>query len=218
MFDWNLVSVEVEFVNQVLGGIPKHPKLIQDWINSKIPPVEAAAHEAKHPGETLEALAERTKAEVAQAEDKTWTTFKSDEQGPYQEGRQWKAHVKDHATILQLTEKRGLKTFMQECLFVEPRKIRMVTSDGEILEVQGIIESAAQVMTARGPRSVLRRQDYIDKPRVAFAVRMLKRKKNTGDLTVDELKDLFEYGQFRGFGCRRGDGYGNYKLVKFETL
>lgn len=64
-------------------------------------------------------------------------------------------------------------------------------------------------MTRQGPRSALKRNDYVREPKLAFTLRVLDDKVITEDL----LRDVLEYGGTHGIGAERGLGYGRYALV-----
>jgi len=69
-------------------------------------------------------------------------------------------------------------------------------------------------MTRQGPRSALKRNDYVERPRLEFVLRVLA----DGVIDEDILRTLFEYGGTHGVGAERGLGYGRYVLERLEEL
>lgn len=65
-------------------------------------------------------------------------------------------------------------------------------------------------MTPQGPRSALKRNDYVLKPTIHATLLVL-----TKDSFVTEarIRALFEYGSVKGFGAERGLGHGRYTFT-----
>lgn len=221
MFD--RFQVTIRFKNRVVGGLPKNADLIAGWLASK-----------KNLPKSAEELAAETVAKVAGSHpddeaEGMWTTFASDEQGLYLEGRCFKAMLKEAANILRpmlclngptnAAYKDRVKRFtnyrskLAERLFVEDDRIRVGVG---VTTPDGTEERPIHVMTARGPRTALKRFDYLNAPRdVSFVVRLLQ---DGGLVDLPVLKILLEYAGQNGFGADRSQGNGTFDVVSVEPV
>lgn len=196
---WTKYQVTLQFTNKLMGGIPKNEEVIKAWLDAR-KPSEAQYAKRVAAGEEMtpvETLAEEVAAEVGATSDeeqRAWCGFKSDEKGLYIDGYPAKAHLKDCANVLQkLLGVKALKSKLSDRVYVE---------------------HPVHVMTMQGPRSALKRNDYVEKPILRFTLRVLEDEVITQEL----LESLFEYGSLHGFGAERGMGYGryNWNLTKLD--
>jgi len=75
----------------------------------------------------------------------------------------------------------------------------------------GHVESAIHVMTPRGPRSALKRCDYVQQAHATFEIWV------AGEaVTKKDLEQLLTLGQEIGLGASRSQGYGKFTLERFE--
>jgi hypothetical protein len=226
---WKRVVVELELKNRIVGGVPTDPDLIAGWVAANMPSV-SEEEKAK--------LAEKTVLELgAAAEEKAegmWTTFKRDSTGVYIEGRQVKAMFKEASNVLRealiKAESKGkdkdakketksrftnLKSKVAERLFVEDEKIYMLRDGKPLPKVDGNEERAIHVMTAQGPRTALKRTDFVNAPAtLKFTLRFL------GDGVVDQdlIDTLLEYSSWNGVGADRSQGNGLFEVKSVTTL
>jgi len=199
--------VEIRFRERILGGIPKAKELIVPWLKGRGVPAKA-----------VEELAEEVEAEVEalpreDLETAVWTTFKRDGDGVYIEERQIKALLKEAAFVLGLTRKARFRDSVAHGLFVKPERIHLTRGGEQVKEPDGYIESAIHVMTARGPRSALKRCDYVEKVDAGFEVWVA-----APAITKEDLKQLFTLGQEIGLGASRSQGYGKFTVRRFEPV
>lgn len=200
---WNRYSLEMRFGGLVMGGVPKHPDIIKSWLDARAP--TRAPDDAIPLLELAEQVALAVQAE-ATAENKVWTGFMSDDEGGlYVPGFHLKAHIKDLANILKDTlGVKALKSKVADRAFVEEDKLYLGKT-----EPDGYWEHAVHIMTMQGPRSALKRNDYVEQPTVRASLRVLADKV----VTEDVLRAIFDYGTIKGFGAERGLGHGRYEYT-----
>ena len=192
--------VELQVRDRVVGGIPKRADLIEPWLASRgVPPT------------AVQEMAEQVKEEViTQETERIWTTFKGDDkEGYYIEGRQIKAMLKDAARGAQATKKvPGLLSKIKHGMEIAPARI--VLSE----KITAAEEKPISVMTARGPRTSLKKFDFITQPRVVFDILV-----GSPDLSRDVLRFLLEYAeQFEGIGASVSQGEGKFDIERFEEV
>ncbi len=222
------VKVAIALKDRIVGGIPQDPKMIEGWIGAKMPELKA---------EEKADLAARTAAELPAATEEAaksmWTTFKRDETGLYLEGRNVKALLKEVSNILRDKLLKGeakeleaasskaknrftnLKSKVAERAFVEEDKIRFTRGDQVLKAVDGTEERPIHVITAQGPRTALKRFDYVNAPaELTFHVRFL----SDGVVDLKLLETIFEYGGWNGLGADRSQGNGQFTVASIETV
>lgn len=227
---WQKYAVELQIQNRVVGGIPTSPNLIEGWLKAHMPLVsedERATLAAKTADELPQATEEKAQG--------MWTTFKTDDEGPYLESRNVKAALKEAANILRSMlekgekkakdgddEKKGksrftnLRSKLAERVFVDEDKLHFLDGKNKkLVKVDGNEERAIHVMTAMGPRNALKRYDYIDGGRrIRFTLKVLD------DGLVDEelLAVLLEYAGQNGLGADRSQGNGLFEVKRLQAL
>lgn len=204
--------VQLQIRDKILGGIPKNPELIQGWLKSK--GLEEKA---------IEEIAAKTEPAVAVAieeeTNKAWTGFKSDEDGVYIEGRQVKALLKEACSMLRIAvKKRGTKQVLQHGTFVKPEKIYLNVDDGDdsiaFEKPTDHLEMVAHVVGPRGPRSTIKRHDYVERPFINIEIWVVDNEM----IPMQAIKDMLTLGQEIGLGCSRSQDFGKFDLVSFEEI
>ena len=200
---WKEYQLVIKFKDKLMGGIPKHPDIIRSWLEARMPS-EAAFQKLENPvplPELAEQVAEQVAA-AAIAENKVWSGFKSDARGLYVGGYHLKAHLKDCANILQgYLGIKALKAKLSDRV--------LVIEDGLYLgktAPDGFWEHPVHVLGPAGPRSALKRTDYVEGVTLTATLRVL----NDGVITLKTLTTILEYGSLKGFGPERGLGHGRY--------
>lgn len=191
-------AVEIRIRDKLLGGKPKTEKLIEGWLKSR-------GRE-----QTLEK--EVQEIDVVKEEKKAWTGFKKDGKGLYLDSYQIKGMVKEVVKVLKLAGKhRGLAGLIQSGFFVYPARIYLGKEKPD-----GFIEETAVVMGPRGPRSIIKRHDYVEKVGLSFEIRFF----NTGILTEKILKLILKAGEEVGLGTNRHQGgeFGKFDPVSFGKI
>lgn len=218
---WKRYGVKVQVENRLMGGLPKNPDVIKDWLEARKPSdaayrrLVAEGEAAGTPVPTLEALGEDIAQAVEPTEDKVWSGFKRDDTGLYIEPYQVKAHLKDAARVLMgFTSIKALRSKVAERVYPEPPRIYLARQDGVIAqEPDGYWEHPVHIMTAQGPRSALKRNDYLETPQFSYQLRVLEDKVIGQEL----LEQLLEYGGVHGIMAERGLGMGKYVATLEEV-
>jgi hypothetical protein len=170
---------------------------------------------------------------VKEKQDKMWTTFKVDAEGPYLESRCIKAMFKEGANILKETlisaEKKGdkdatksryvnFKSKLAEKLQVDDYIIPFMREGKRIPKVDGSMERAIQVMTMQGPRSALKNVDYIEAPAsLTFNIRWLDEGPR-GPMNTEVIAKILEFAQHNGTGSDRSQNFGKFSVVSLMEI
>ena len=214
---WKRYQVEVEFTTNFGASLPRTPDGIRAMLEHRMPS-EAAFKKIENPV-PVAVLAEQVIQEVEASEEEPpgWATFPHDAQGIYVEPRTVRGHIKDCA--LQVAATTGITAFKAKVankVYVVEEPLRLRRADSALItKVDGTITRTIQVMTRQGPRSSLKRVDYVAPPsRLAFVLRVWD-DKVVGE---KELRTIFEYGEVHGMGAERSQHWGNYHLLKLEAM
>lgn len=200
-------NLHLQFLDKLMAGVPKHPDLIASWLEAR-KPSETAFAKLEDPI-LIPALAEQVITEVqaeATQENKVWCGFKVDtDRGLYVDGYHVKAHLKDLANILQAhTGIKNLKAKLADRLFIlEPCLYLGKT------EPDGYWEHPVHVMTMQGPRSALKRNDYVERVTIDATLAIL----NDPVIKTPLLETILQLGSVKGFGAERGLGHGRYQFT-----
>ena len=218
MVEWKKWEVRLDLRRRVVGAIPKNPDIIDTWVMSRAKKKGKSEEEAK-------VIAEKIKEEVgADPEvEKNWVGFKSDRTGVYLEDRNLKAMLREAATTLELFKGTGSvarKQTFQHGLFIKPEKIYFMRDGRPIKEPDGYQDRAIHVMTPSGPRSSLKREDYIDPPAyLEFEIWVVIPKDRKEPYINDEfIKECLELGQEIGLGGSRSQGFGKFIVKRIAVL
>jgi hypothetical protein len=198
-------------VDRLVGGVPKHPAIVQRWQEANWPASETKLQEGD-PATVDEAAALTVEALGDQAFDPEekmagiWTGFYQLPSGELAIGaRQVKAMLKESANIVKtLVPVKGkvipLRAKLAERVFVHPQPYISLG----VMAPSGTIERPIHVMTAQGPRTALKRTDYVDDVKVLVELQVL----NDGLITRDLLTLILEHASENGLGTDRSQGMG----------
>jgi hypothetical protein len=156
-----------------------------------------------------------------------WCGFKSDPDfGLYIETRQVRAGLRDQARNLGLfNSKRGSKeAFLNVCQVVSRDDL-----DGDRTKIflnthepSGYMELAVHVMTAQGPRTALKRVDYVHRPVISFEIWLPNppagENKNQKRLDGDDLESILSQLEKVGIGADRTQQAGKFVVTEFEKI
>jgi len=194
--------VKLEFIEPVLGAVPKSPEIYRDYIASK-----AAL--------TDEVLAEEIES-VEFAEESGWTGFHVSEDGDiFEFDYVLKGFFKDACGMLRRasgtksSKLTAYKKVIDGLLFVTPRQI-VYDLHGQ---QRGTIERPLRASTAQGERIALARSDTCPPgTTMEFQVTVL------GVVKRPLLEEWLAYGRLRGLRQWRNAGYGafEYELEKLS--
>ncbi|MGH9266831.1 MAG: hypothetical protein ACRD0D_01500 [Acidimicrobiales bacterium] len=196
-------------VTDLVGGTPKNPELIRAWHAARWPAGTgrlglgdpATPEEATE--RTIQALGAGVDDDPAAA---MWSGFVEVDGTPALESRQVKAALKEAANILRDQEEfyvRGKPIFLRsklaEQVFVLPK----------VLPLTGKVETRehpVHAMTRQGPRTSLKRVDYIRTAGLAATLAVA----GLGTFTEDRLRSLLDYAAINGLGAERSQGHGQF--------
>jgi hypothetical protein len=203
-------GVTIAARERLTGGVPKNPELIRSWVEST----------TEHSDATTDAqVAESLEKMVETTTEKCWTGFFSDDRGIFLEPRQFKALFRECATLLQtFVKRRGSKQIYQHGLEVKSPEGGSRIYVGKH-KPDGFVEMPIHVQTAQGPRSALKRFDFVECVTITFQVWVLKtasqEKRHVGE---DTLRDWLALAQENGIGANRSQGYGKFDVLSFEPI
>lgn len=215
-------DVVLEVQNRIVGGIPANPELVKHWIAANMPAVDEAER-TKLELATIDQLPKLTD-EAAQA---TYTTFKQDEAGIYIEDRNVKAMFKECSNILRdmliAAEPPGtkkskfvnLRSKIAEQIFLDAPKVRFLRDGQIVTKADGFEERPIHVMTAQGPRTALKRFDFVNAPAtIKFRLKVL----NKGVVDEELIRTLLEYGGVNGLGADRAQEVGKFTVTSVAKV
>ena len=206
---YNKWHIKLEFRNLICGGVPRNPELIESWIKAK------TGHEDEKAKELTEEAIEAMKVELT---DASWNGFKADKgHGLYIEARQVKAMFREGFTMTKVfVKKRGSKQMYQHGLEIKgiehPEHLYLGRDKAD-----GSMENPIHVQTAQGPRSALKRLDYIKGATVEFELWIYKvDAKETRSIGEKELIHELTLLQEDGCGADSSQGNGKFDVIEFR--
>lgn len=203
-------KVKLTFRDRVYGGLPLSKKLVEQYVEAKLAPGDKAFAD-KFAEETSPKSEAAKELELINETERITTGFKSDEDGSFIGDYVIKAHLKQAASLLKITQtKRGSKDTVKEALFIKPVAIHL----GK--EPDGTEEFCGHVMTPTGKRSILKASQYFDKPTITFEIWVLNVRNDK--FNANDLKMCFEFGQELGIGSNRSFEKGKYDLINFVPI
>jgi hypothetical protein len=206
LYDVYLVTIRVR--DKLCGGMPKHPEMLKAWVASTTEHDDATTDEQTK--EAREALLQPT-------EEKSWNGFPADETGGlFIWARQVKALFKECASMLRITtQKIGSKQILQHGFEIKGLKRADRVYLGK-KEPDGSDEGPIHVQTAQGPRTAIKRVDFVQAVTLSFEVWVLRtesgEKRHLGE---KELRQMLIFGQENGVGADRSQGHGKFDVIEF---
>jgi hypothetical protein len=209
--------VTIQFRDRVCGGTPKNPELLRSWI----------AATTEHDDATTTAQEkEAREALLEPKEEKSWIGFPGDKRGLFLWARQIKALFKECATMLRITEqKRGSKQIFQHGFEIKALgsipadRIYLSNGKANVTEPTAFAEGPIHVQTPQGPRTALKRVDYVEGPHVTFEIWVLHteggEKRHVGE---EEIVKMLSFGQENGIGADRSQGHGKFDVITFSKV
>lgn len=189
-------DVELKFITDILGAVPKNKEVYASYIKTKAPIPENAGGEV---------------ATVTEIEEKGWTGFHQDEKGLLTYDYTVRGFLKEAAAATQKTH--GVKNFkskIDRMVFIFPRRLHFLRNGKEIKSVDGMVERPLRAMTMQGPRVTLARSDMLREGcSVKFQVEIIENKESINEAWV---RELFQYGRFQGLGQFRNGSYGRFEI------
>jgi hypothetical protein len=228
---WHEFDVEIALRDKMIGGIPVIPEGVdradayEKW---------ARGQGVEDTGENDQTLAEALAAEpdmpvTADEVEGLMTSFRHDETGVYIEARQIKSMIREGAQRLGLIKStRGMRQVIQHDVIVraidaptpkDSQKIRLLDKDGAVkTEPDGRLERPISVITRQGPRTAIKRADYIEDAIILFRIKVLSGGVADGLMDIEKLQDVFDYAGETGLGADRSQGEGCFDVVSMTPV
>jgi hypothetical protein len=219
VFTGVVYQTTIQIKEILLGGIPKNPDLIKDWLlrRAEDKPVldkEPITADALPTDEFIE----QVQGEVFEpTEEKGWTTFKADSLGIYIEERQIKAMLREGAKQRTITKERGFRDALAHGLFTSPKRIRPTRNGLPVIEPDGFYEAVAHVQTPQGPRSAIKRHDYVIYPTLEFIIVNANGGRDAMP-TEGQLLEALVTCEEIGLGASRSVGTGKFSVLDFHKM
>lgn len=201
-------------INDVVGGKPLDPKIIEGWVNStnkKKSEEERQAIIAAH----LETLPDA----VEEKQTKQSCVFSRVGGQLVLECRQIKAMLKENANITKdlvpTSDGNGIKNLKSKVadqVFVMGTYVDLYRT-----EPDETLERPISVITVQGPRTSIKRVEIVRDTEIVFFV---KRKRGNGKMDVPEsvLMAILDYAQSNGLGADRSQGYGTFEVLEVKKV
>lgn len=218
----------IELEGRLVGGIPVVPEgadradVYEKWARGQgveeAPEFEKPLHEvlAADPDMPVDVAVEEIVGPS--------TGFRADEQGIYIEARQVKAMIREGAQRLGYIQSvRGTRQVIQHDVHVRAvggrgQKLRFVRDGVALTEVDGMDSRPIAVVTRQGPRTTIKRFQYVEDCEISFDVLLLKGGVGDGIVQPEHLQRIFEFGGFLGLGADRSQGEGTFSVVLIEEI
>ena len=187
--------LEITLLQPMLGTVPKNKEVYAQYIATKAP----------------DGVGEDEVESVQEIEEKGWTGFHTNGNGPFIYNYMIKGFLKAAGnTLKEQLGIKALKSKIDQFIFVSPREIPLPDILPEPLE------RPLRAMTAQGPRVSVTRSDMVAAGTVLECeITLLKNPTTKGSksITEDTLRELLEYGTFKGLGQWRNADYGQFSYV-----
>lgn len=229
---WRELDLTMTFTVPLCGSVPRDPEIIDRWVDTRTATeahhekLEADAQEEGGKVQTLDEVKQERHdtvdpLEAISEQDKVWVGFSRDDTGLFVRGANLRAHLKDCAGVVGPHAKKGKVDGMPEVLnfrskavnaiYVKQDRLHIVQrgTNGDFVVCQkatGFRDATLSVMTAQGPRTCLKRVDYIEPAFIRATILLYP-----GEITRDWIKVLLDYGCVHGFGQDRSLQFGRYE-------
>lgn len=225
---WRELSLKMTFTVPLCGSRSRDPKVVDRWLETRI---ASQSHHAKllakaaAKGSTVQTLDEvkqeahdtTDQLEVVSKENSGWVGFQEDEKGVFVHPGNLRAHFKSCAGVVGKRAKTGdvpdmpkvlnFRAKVVESLYIKGHRLHILNVDGTIVQkATGYRDATLSVKTTQGPRTCLKRVDYVDPAVIEATIQLYP----GGEITRDWIKVLLDYGCVQGFGQDRSLQYGQY--------
>jgi hypothetical protein len=207
---YDIYRIEIQFRDKLVGGVPKNKDLLADAVR---------AHTGFDDEKTQEQIKELGSGVVDVIVEKSWNGFALDDVGLYIKAFQVKALFKECAQMLRLAKDRlGSKQILQHGFEVKALdgsdKLHLGKSKPD-----GTAEGPIHVMTPQGPRTAIKKVDYVEKIALSFEVWVLATHHGeTRHVGEEQIVQMLRFGQENGVGADRSQGAGKFDVKSFEVV
>lgn len=208
------------FVPQIMGGTPTDSKVAQAWLKTKV-----VADDDQIRAMVAETMLERgvgLDEAVDIVDDKRHLVgFKKDEVGPYVEGRQLKAAMKEALSIAVAagkidqrgwgTTKKFVTSYFPEHVFVQEKRLHMFSDEAcKVPFAEKHIAIEQKFVHSRFGAAISYSEYLID----AFIPFTIVTDHN---FTEKQWAMMWLTGERNGLGASRSQGYGTYEVVEWDV-
>jgi len=199
-------KVEIEFITELLGTVPKNKEIYGDYILKKAQD-RGIEVDVQDELETMDEM-----LEVG------WTGFHKDQDGLFLYDYLVKGNIKANIETLIMSKTinkiPAYKSACDRVVFIYPRHLHFLQDADIMIEPSGVLERPIRVIVAKGPRVGLVKSDFIYVgAKIRFQVAILPNPKISWEL----VEKAFDYGEYYGLGQWRGSGgYGRYRWKYIE--
>jgi hypothetical protein len=228
---WQRFAVTMTFRDRVYGGIPRQQHVFDAWQRarqSKMTLVEPTAAELERglvpAAEMAERMPEEDREEVGELEESVEageTIFRADAQGIFLRDFMVKDAIKEatqrlgyYQRLKKNVDGMGLRSHLQTGVYVEPRRLYLLRDDKVLTAADGSDEAQGRVPTPRGPKSILRKSEYVDRPTITFQLKMLPFK----GFAEPEWRRVLMLVCEIGVGAWRSREEGKLELISFGVI
>lgn len=233
-------KVDLQFRDKIVGGIPLDPKIVQNWLASRMGDDDRndlkirliqTLQERGVPIEAEMSFEEIIKLAEEFAETRNANGFKRDEpwrtpnRGLYIESRIVKAAIKEVTSILYTGAKWGqrAKKGGADGEMIGGKSPKSMMAERAFVEPQriylgvmdptGIDTFVGHVMTMQGPRSTLTRYEFVYQPKVTFYVAAAE-----DFVKFEDWAKLWRLCQDNGIGSLRSQGHGTFDVIGWTKV
>ncbi len=224
---WTNLDLTMKFTVPLCGGVPRNDDIVKKWVELR--KATETEHAKMDGAQTLDQVATERVAttdplDVDDEMSKVWVGFSRNAEGNlFVRGGALRAHLKDAAQVLGRVFKLGnvsgmstLKVFaakLKDSLYVKEDQIVLLNGDGTtVTEATGFRDATMSVMTAQGPRTCLKRVDFVSPCSMTATLQLLE----GGEIKQAHIEKCLEYGAVHGFGQDRSLQYGRYDWTLTE--
>jgi hypothetical protein len=229
---WQYFAGVLQFRDKIYGGIPKNEHIFESWQRAKqnkAPTYEPTPEERERLGlvpaaEMTERMQAEDAAEVGELDESVEageTVFRRDDTGLFVRDFMLKGAIKEATQRLGYYQKLkrnedqlGLRSHIQTGFYVQPRYLYLLRDDKPILEPDGSDEAQGRVPTPKGPKSILRKSEYVERAIMPFQIKMLPFK----GFGEREIRRVLELACEVGVGSWRSREEGKMDLLSFEAV
>lgn len=208
---YDIYKVSIKMRERIYGGTPKTKKMIEKWIEAR------TKHSDDLTRRQIEAAMEVMGEE---ATERSWMGFQEDAHGLFIDTNNVKAMFKQGGSMLGLfMKKRGTKQIMCEGMEVKSLADGGVRLYLDRTEPDGYIEKPIHVMTAQGPRTAIKRADFLEDIKLSFEVWVLTTSSSeVRHVGRAELVRVLTFSQENGLGADRSQGAGKFDVIDFQKV
>ena len=215
-------KITIRVREALFGGTPKNPELIEKWILARTKNPLKKEDKERIPDSLTKAQIKEAVANMTEEEaTDNWTGFQQDERGIFLHCRNVKRMMVECSSVQGIIKaKRGSKQIFQHGFEVKGMYHDTHCHFDNRTTEDGFEEGAIHVMTAKGPRTSIKRQDYVgDGAELSYWLWVLKMHPNEARyIGPKDLTNILCHAQEDGLGASRSQSKGKFDIIAFEKM